>query len=74
MYRTPLYVASMNGHIEVVNILISNPKTQLNKSSAQLKTPRDIALEMGHHDIYTLINKAIFMKRIKRFFKRAICC
>jgi len=53
--QTPLYIASHNGHIEVVKLLVeSNANTAARDNGG--RTPLDIALEEGHDDVVRFLS------------------
>lgn len=53
--RTALAWAVTEGHLDVVNLLLKDHRTDLNIEDSNLKTPLDLAIEGGHVEIFNAL-------------------
>ncbi|KAI0537703.1 hypothetical protein GGR58DRAFT_513583 [Xylaria digitata] len=54
-FRTPLFYAAMNGHLDVVQLLLSTKKANVNAGDRNGRTPLSWAAEKGHETIVRLL-------------------
>ena len=54
-----MYIACKNGHVEVVNILLEQPKIDIYQVDLDGKTPLDIAKENKYYEIVRILEDKI---------------
>ena len=63
---TPLYIASQNGHLEIVKLLIKS-KAQINENCVDGSTLIHIAVAKGHIEVVKYLEKVEIIQELFRF-------